>query len=1662
MKRSFVLLLVLLVPPVAFAADFEPKHGEHICIIGNELADRMQHDGWLETLIHSRYPTRELVFRNLGFPGDEVQGFTDKPDFNHRLRSAAFGSSDQWLTHEKADVIFAFFGYNESFAGKEGLESFKKELERFIKYSLSQKYNGKSAPRIVLFSPIAHEDLKDPNLPDGKANNERLKLYTEAMAEVAHANGVSFVDIFAVSQALYSRSEKPLTINGIHPTEYGDSLLAPKIVSALCGSDTDAKLAPGTLEKIRQAVLDKDFMWFNRYRTVDGYSIFGGRADLVFKPDNQTNRVVAQREMEILDVMTSNRDKGIWAVAQGKEYKVDDSNTPDFIPVKTNKPGNGANGEHIFLSPEEQIKSFKLAKGLQVNLFASEREFPELSKPVQMSWDTQGRLWVAVWPSYPHWKPKEEMNDKILILEDTKGTGKADKCTVFADHLHCPTGFEFYNGGVLVAQAPDLLFLKDTTGSGKADYRQRVLSGIDSADTHHTANSFVLDPGGALYFQEGTFHHTQVETPWGPPLRNANAGVYRFEPRTFKFDAYVTYGFANPHGHIFDRWGRDIVIDGTGANPYDGALFSGHMEYPQKHASPPQVYKQRTRPCPGATILSSRHFPESMQGTMLVANVIFPTQGILQYRLTEKDASLAGTEETTPFLDSPDPNFRPSDLRIGPDGAVYFLDWQNPIIGHMQHNLRDPSRDRLHGRIYRISYEGRPLLKPRKIAGEPIDKLLDLLKEPEDSTHYWARIELGSRKSEDVIAAVKKWIGTLDKSDPDFEHRMLEALWVHQYHNVVNVDLLKRMLFESPDGLARAAATRVLCCWRDRVPDALDLVLKQAADRHPRVRLEAVRAASFFMVPEAVEAVLIAQEQPADAYIDFVRGETMKTLEPILKSALAKDAPIHFKTPVGSRYLLRNISTEKLLKMEHSRAVNQELLYRPGVRDEVRREAARSLGKGDGKSEPRVLLEAIANIDEKKETRDDSVVFDLVHLLTMRSPAELKDVRPELEKLATTAKQPVIRQIGYVAMMNVDGSGDRAWELAVKSVGSLRDLVDAVPLIGDGSLRAGMYARIEPLLAGLPRGLQTGAKTRSVNGRHVRIELPGKQRTLTLAEVEVYSDGKNVARQGKASQVNTAHGGDAARAIDGNKSGTYSDGGQTHTQEGVDNAWWEVDLGAEFPIQSIVIYNRTDGNLGQRLNNFTLKVLDRDRKVVFERTQQPAPAAKASFEVGTEDPERILRRSAMNALTSVRGQELKTFQALAKFVADADNRSDAIHALCRIPKSFWPKEEAAPLVDGLLAYIRKVPTQERTSPSAMDALEFAEALTTLLPADQAKKVRAELGELGVRVIRITTLPERMAYDKETIALKAGKPVEFLFENTDMMPHNFVIVQPGSLQEIGEMAEADATNPDAQARHFVPRSGKIMLSSVLLWPRDSQKLSFTAPQEPGVYPFVCTYPGHYRRMYGALYVVADLDDYLANPEAYLARTKLPIRDDLLKDRRPRTEWKLDDLASVVTELKSGRSYGNGKQMFQVATCMSCHKIEGVGHEFGPDLTKLDAKLKPVDILKDILEPSAKIDDKYRTWTFRLKSGKTVTGMILEETKETVKVIENPLTKAEPTIVKVSQIDERERSDVSMMPKGLLDKLTRDEILDLLAYIYSHADKNHDVFKGEHDHHHGSGH
>ncbi|HEV7924017.1 MAG TPA: GDSL-type esterase/lipase family protein, partial [Verrucomicrobiae bacterium] len=676
MRFKFIVLVLPLLGASLARGQQAPapelKSGDHVAIIGSTMADRFQHSGWLETYLYTKYPDLDLAFRDLAVPADEVVT---------RVRPENFGTPDEWLTKVQADVIFAFFGFNESFQGKAGLPKFKTDLDAFLKTTMTKNYSGKGSPRIVLFSPIANERTQDPNFPDPKANNVNIRLYAEAMAEVARDNGVPFVDLFGPSQQMFAAAAKrgqSLTINGLHLSEEGDKLLAQAIMKSFPGGQSlslKAEVNALNEEKLRDAVIDKDAQWEARYRTIDGNNVYGGRSALSYAPGHNmvsdrnaaapyiSNFKVMQEEMAQRDVLTANRDKRIWAVAQGGDMKVDDSNLPPVTPVPTDTPGPNADGSDVYLDAEQAIGKMTVHSHMKVNLFASEEQFPELVSPVQMAWDTKGRLWVAAWKNYPERTPTSKVGDSLLILEDTKGTGKADKITHFLDDLNGPTGFNFYKNGVLLMEAPDLWFVPEVNGHGGPI--ERVLMGMDSADSHHTANALSLDPGGAIYLSDGVFHRSHLETALGP-VRNNDAAIYRFEPRTGKFETYISYDFANPHGRVFDYWGNDLVTDATGNNSYFGPAFSGHIDYPVKHAGMNQFWDRPSRPCAGTGMISSRHFPPELQGEFLNCNVI-GFQGIYLVKMSEDGSGQKGEIQES-LVSSTDPNFRPVAVSIGPDG----------------------------------------------------------------------------------------------------------------------------------------------------------------------------------------------------------------------------------------------------------------------------------------------------------------------------------------------------------------------------------------------------------------------------------------------------------------------------------------------------------------------------------------------------------------------------------------------------------------------------------------------------------------------------------------------------------------------------------------------------------------------------------------------------------------------------------------------------------------------------------------------------------------------------------------------------------------------------------------------------------------------------------
>ena len=858
------------------ASTLKLKKGSRIFLLGGNLGSRMMYYDHWESEMQLRYPDSLLFFRNMCDPGsspgfrpnagrESSWAFPGAEKFQTELANYSethghFETDDQWLTRLKADIIVTFFGYSESFAGKEGLENYKAELDAFIKYTLRQKYNGATTPQLAIVSPIAFEDLSAKSgLPDGKAINENLALYTAAMKDVAAKNNVLFVDAFNPSKAWYKETTEDLTIGGFQLNDAGYARLS-KLLSDKIFGNTQAKPQENRA-MVREAVQEKNWMWHNDYKIPNGVHAYGQRYE-PYGPDNYPAEIVKIREM------TANRDTAIWNAVQGKrmDLAAADANTTALPEVKTNYEPSVKNGSLEYLYGEQALARFKVGAGFKVELFASEKEFPELAKPCQLSFDNKGRLWVAVLPTYPHWKPgNPKPNDKLLILEDTNGDGKADKQTIFADGLHLPVGFEFAPEGVYVSQGENLVLLKDTNGDDKADVREIVLSGFDDHDTHHVISSFCADPSGAIYMGEGYFLHSAVETPYGT-ARGTWGGFFRFNPRRFHLERTANVSIPNPWGIAFDDWGQNFFLE-TSSPPLRWMMpstvkpYFGEFTPMTKDLIEPA---QRVRPTSGLEFVSSRHFPDEMQGDIMLNNTI-GFLGIKQHVMKD-DGTGFQTKYRQDLMVSDDKNFRPADLEFAPDGSLYVVDWHNVLIGHMQHNARDPLRDHIHGRIYRITYPSRPLVNPVKVAGATIDELLDNLKLPEYRTRYRSRRELRARNTSEVLSRMDSWTAKLDKNDPKYEHHLLEALWVSWGLNCVDQKLLRGLL-QSTDHHVRAAAVRVARYSGHELKDQADLLLKAADDENGRVRLEALTAASWLDKVTGMRILNVAANKPLDEWM---------------------------------------------------------------------------------------------------------------------------------------------------------------------------------------------------------------------------------------------------------------------------------------------------------------------------------------------------------------------------------------------------------------------------------------------------------------------------------------------------------------------------------------------------------------------------------------------------------------------------------------------------------------------------------------------------------------------------------------------------------------------------------------------------------------------------
>lgn len=513
---------------------------------------------------------------------------------------------------------------------------------------------------------------------------------------------------------------------------------------------------------------------------------------------------------------------------------------------------------------QQELEAFSTPDGLKVNLFADESA--GIANPLSVRWDHSGRMYVACSDTYPQVRPGVLPDDKIIRLTDTDGDGHFDESEVFASGLNIPTGMEIDASGVYVGQNTQILHI-DWNGNQKV-----LLSGFGNGDSHQTINSFAWSPGGELWFCQGDGIESRVETPSGVSSL-FQAGVFRLRLSGLELGGLLDdfMGPGNPWGVAFDDFGQSFVIDGAGGISYlTPASIPAKRRLRLPRIGKPGGY------C-GIDCIGSSSLPKSMQGHFLIGD--YKKNQISRFR-TVQDGAGFKVEWEEPVLKSTHTNFRPVDVKIGPDGAIYVVDWYNPITCHQDDFYRHPARDMTHGRIWRVSST-----KASHTAPNLVDLSNSQLFETLKSDNRWDR-----QKAKQILASRNlNEIPSLFLTS-SFGRDLLELASLTEHLDKPDERIITKLI-NSEDFRVRAYGARLAGKFNSRLPQALNQINIAALDAHPQVRMEAALAASECKNPQAVLPVAVATLEGSDRWIEYASSQATHFLKPFWTSALLNGDP---------------------------------------------------------------------------------------------------------------------------------------------------------------------------------------------------------------------------------------------------------------------------------------------------------------------------------------------------------------------------------------------------------------------------------------------------------------------------------------------------------------------------------------------------------------------------------------------------------------------------------------------------------------------------------------------------------------------------------------------------------------------------------------------------
>ncbi|SOE21875.1 putative membrane-bound dehydrogenase domain-containing protein [Spirosomataceae bacterium TFI 002] len=957
------------------------------------------------------------------------------------------------------------------------------------------------------------------------------------------------------------------------------------------------------------------------------------------------------------------------------------------LPNYEQRPGTQY--QQLALTPEESMKHIQVPVGFDLSLYAAE---PNVMHPIALSWDEKGRLFVLITKDYPNERKPEGGSDYILICEDTDKDGKADKFTRFAEGLSIPTGMVFANGGLIVSQAPDILFLKDTNGDDKADVKETLYTGFGTFDTHAGPSNLHYGFDNWIW---GCVGYSGFQGQFG------DADSLKFGQAFFRFKTdgsdlqWMTTTSNNTWGFDFNE--NNDVFGSTANNSHGwympipkeyfnskGRVDNGSRSTDTHRDMKPITPKVRQvdafggfTAAAGHNFYSARSFPEKYWNK--IAFVSEPTGHILHQNNLVKNGTDFSDKEAFNLMAGADEWFSPVFAQVGPDGAVWVADWYSFII---QHNPRPDGfemgegnayetdlRDFTHGRIYRVGYkEGKPS-QQFKLSSSDTEGLLNALKSDNMLWRMHAQRMLVERGNKDVVRSLMLLLANRIDDEIGLNPTAIHALWTLKGLGALDKKAIEIGL-SHPNAEVRKNTIKAM----DFSKASVDLLLKYNLlnDEEPLVVLN---------------SLLLLSKSPIDA--------------------------------------------------------NAEAAF-------------------------------FARLEKSKETNDRWLPDAFACVLTANDGALMKK---HLARQASNAKAeaPVMdhsqHQMGSMDKMSMAQKKSKGIDLVVSKI------------------------VVEPANPAVRERVEVGIQVTNQGEKDVPVGV--------FIPLDVRFEGMGV-RNDQYSR-------------------NYSDGiksGETVTiKENLNGPWrgrlaFSSDIAGDYQI-SAKIDNANEIAESDKANN------GKSQKLTFS-----PPQSMSAY---------VLER-AMRSYSSIATADelIKVIRQSQKF--NAQGQSSIYKAISEgwdySQKGIFVKAEDA-------SFLKSLPNFQNT---------YLQKVLKSWNVVEEEKLDANAKLITIRAIR-----EEMKYDLTKFTVKAGETVSIEFVNPDAMQHNLVIVKPGAMEKVGLAADKMMTDEKAMEKNYVPALTEVLQATPLINPDTLYRLTFKAPSKPGDYPFVCTFPGHWRLMNGIMTV-----------------------------------------------------------------------------------------------------------------------------------------------------------------------------------------------------------------